>query len=136
MRRALILLVVGVVILAWFSTDSDRSPTAQAQNNSLRERVRDVRQEMNSLFEEVEDLAEPVNEFEIFDQCMYLLGATEYGNRSDNSGYIFREGGRRPALALDIRSFDPPQYQLMANPGEEPPSIECNEDAEGRPEND
>jgi hypothetical protein len=31
---------------------------------------------------------------------------------------------------------DEPQYQFLAHPGEEPPSIECNEDAEARPEND
>ena len=38
---------------------------------------------------------------------------------------------RRPALALDIRGFRRPKYQFLAFPAEEPPSIECNEDAGG-----
>ena len=32
---------------------------------------------------------------------------------------------------MDMRGFDPPQYDLLAFPGEEPPQIECNEDAGG-----
>ena len=36
---------------------------------------------------------------------------------------------RRPALAIDMRGFGTPQYGFLAFPGEEPPSIECNEDA-------
>ena len=36
---------------------------------------------------------------------------------------------RRPALALDIRGFGRPTYRFLAFPAEEPPSIECNEDA-------
>ena len=46
-------------------------------------------------------------------------------------GYLFGRGrrARRPALALDIRGFGRPQYQFLAFPAEEPPSIECNEDA-------
>jgi hypothetical protein len=32
---------------------------------------------------------------------------------------------------MDMRGFDRPEYQLLAFPGEEPPSIECNEDAGG-----
>ena len=35
----------------------------------------------------------------------------------------------RPALALDIRGFGRPTYRFLAFPAEEPPSIECNEDA-------
>ena len=38
-------------------------------------------------------------------------------------------GRRRPALALDTRGFGRPQFQFLAFPAEEPPSIECNEDA-------
>jgi len=39
---------------------------------------------------------------------------------------------RRSALAMDMRGFDKPQYDLLAFPGEEPPQIECNEDASGQ----
>lgn len=37
----------------------------------------------------------------------------------------------RPALAIDIDGFDRAEHQFMAFPGEEPPQIECNEDASG-----
>ena len=30
---------------------------------------------------------------------------------------------------MDMRGFGTPQYDFLAFPGEEPPSIECNEDA-------
>ena len=32
---------------------------------------------------------------------------------------------------MDMRGFKDPEYELLAHPGEEPPSIECNEDAGG-----
>ena len=100
--------------------------------SSLRDRAVDVRQELSSLQEEVEDLGEPVQEFAIFDQCMHVIGVTEYGNQSRGSGYLYGAArSPRPAFAMDMRGFDPPEYQLLAFPGEEPPSIECNEDAGG-----
>jgi hypothetical protein len=98
---------------------------------SIGDRVEELEQELDSLTEEVEDLQEPVAEFDLFDQCMYLIGVTEYGRADGASGYLFgREGRtRRPALAMDMRGFGRPRYQFLAFPGEEPPSIECNEDA-------
>ncbi|MGH2826747.1 MAG: hypothetical protein ACRDKF_07225 [Actinomycetota bacterium] len=133
----MVLVSLGAVALIGSATASGTVLNTQPHNrSSLRDRVTDIRQDMSSLFEEVEDLGEPVDEFEVFDQCMYLVGVTEYGDRSGNSGYVFGErNGRRLAFAMDIRGLDPPQYQLLAFPGEEPPSIECNEDASGRPEN-
>jgi len=137
MRRLILLALLVVIALTWLPTASGSAMKTGAQRRaSLGDRVTDIRQDMSSLFEEVEDLGEPVDEFEIFDQCMYLVGVTEYGDQSGTSGYVFGKNGiSRPALAMDIRSFDAPQYQLLAYPGEEPPSIECNEDASGRPEN-
>ncbi len=100
--------------------------------SSLRDRAADVGQELSSLQEEVEDLGEPVQEFAIFDQCMHTIGVTEYGSRSGGSGYLYGAGRRpRPAFAMDMRGLNSPEYQLLAFPGEEPPSIECNEDAGG-----
>ena len=59
---------------------------------------------------------------------MYLIGVTEYGAPRGAFGY--RYGSRhRPALALDIGGFGRPRFWFLAFPGEEPPSIECNEDA-------
>jgi hypothetical protein len=98
---------------------------------SIPDRVEELQQELDSLTEEIEDLQEPVAEFELFDECMYLIGVTEYGSAGGDFGYFFGQNGRthRPALALDIRGFGRPRYRFMAFPGEEPPSIECNEDA-------
>jgi hypothetical protein len=130
MRRLLILTLLGTVVLA-------ASPPALAGGGrsdappSIRDRVEDLQEELDSLTEEVEDLQEPVAEFDLFDECMYLIGVTPYGTADGSVGYIFGNGGRahRPALALDIHGFGRPRYQFLAFPGEEPPSIECNEDA-------
>jgi hypothetical protein len=100
--------------------------------SSLRDRVDDLQQEVESLTEDIEDLGEPVEEFEFFDQCAYRIGVTEFGTWNGDVGYLFGQGGRRrrPALAIDMRGFGVPQFDFLAFPGEEPPSIECNEDAE------
>jgi hypothetical protein len=98
---------------------------------TVRDRVEELQQELDSLTEDVDDLQEPVGEFDLFDQCMYTIGVTEYGRADGAFGFLFGRGGaaRRPGLALDIRGFGTPQYQFLAFPAEEPPSIECNEDA-------
>lgn len=88
--------------------------------------------------EDVEDLKEPVEEFDLFDQCMFTIGVTQHGTLGGDSGYHYGEGGqeRRPALAMDMRGFGTPQYDFLAFPGEEPPQIECNEDAAGQGTNE
>jgi hypothetical protein len=95
------------------------------------DRAGDLEQELDSLSEEIEDLEEPVAEFDQFDECMYLIGVSAYGRRDGAFGYHFGTHGRarRPALALDLRPSSRPRYRFLAFPGEEPPSIECNEDA-------
>jgi hypothetical protein len=95
----------------------------------------DLRQDADALLRTVSDLGEPVEEFATFDQCAYTLGISQYGKgskrkRSRNAGYVYGKR-RRAAFAIDIRGFDRAQYQFLAFPGEEPPSIECNEDAGG-----
>ena len=97
---------------------------------SIPDRIEELQQELDSLTEDLEDLEEPVAEFELFDECMYLIGVTEYGRSSADRAYVYGERGTpRSALALDIRGFDRATYQFLAFPAEEPPSIECNEDA-------
>ncbi len=93
----------------------------------------DLLKDARDLREDVEDLREPMGEFETFDQCMFTLGLTEYGSRNGQSGYAFAGSGPRsqPALAVDVEGFDRPQFAFAAFPGEEPPQIECNEDASG-----
>ena len=74
---------------------------------------------------------ESIEEFELFDQCMFTIGVSTYGIDRGDVGYVFGRH-RRSALAMDMRGFDKPQYDLLAFPGEEPPQIECNEDASGQ----
>ena len=89
-------------------------------------------QDLDSFLEDVTDLGEPVEEFDTFDQCMHLIGVAQHGSRSGAFGYAYGKGGElRPALAMDMRGFKEPEYEFLAFPGEEPPSIECNEDAGG-----
>jgi hypothetical protein len=129
MRRALMLVSVcaaGVVCAApaaaWARPD---------HRESLRDRVEELQQEVESLTEDIEDLREPVEEFDLFDQCAYTIGVTQYGTWGGAVGYLFGAGGqaRRPALAMAMRGFGRAQYDFLSFPGEEPPSIECNEDA-------
>jgi hypothetical protein len=84
---------------------------------------------LERLRETVDDLGEPVAEITQFDECMYSVGA------QSRRGYVFqdRRGSRRrrSALSFDMRGHTPAQLDLMAFPGEEPPQIECNEDAGG-----
>jgi hypothetical protein len=125
MRR---LLVIVLICTAWLLVVP---PALAADSAALQDRVEELQQELDSLTEEVEDLQEPVGEFDLFDECMYTIGVTEYGRADGAFGFLFGRGGaaRRPGLALDIRGFGTPRYQLLAFPAEEPPSIECNEDA-------
>jgi hypothetical protein len=134
--RQLYLLALAVLIALSLEMAAFGTAEAQADRNkpSMQERIRDLQQEMASLREDVEDLQEPVEEFDLFDQCMFTIGVTQYGSRDGTAGYVYGEGGqeRRQALAMDMRGFDAPQYDFMAFPGEEPPQIECNEDAGGQ----
>ena len=135
MRQLLVLALSGAaaLVLALGALSGAEAQAAQG-GLSTQERLRDLQQEVASLREDVEDLKEPVEEFDLFDQCMFTLGATRYGNPDGSSGYVYGAGGeqRRQALAMDMRGFDPPQYDFLAFPGEEPPQIECNEDAGGQ----
>jgi hypothetical protein len=134
--QQLVLVAVGVVVALSLELATLGSSEAEAVQSkpSLQERIDDLRQEMASLREDVDDLGEPVEEFDLFDQCMFTIGVTQYGERDGTSGYLYGERGlqRRQALAMDMRGFDAPQYDFMAFPGEEPPQIECNEDAGGQ----
>jgi len=130
MRRAVVLpaLLCAAALVsappAWAGEGKSDAPQSAA------DRVEELQQELDSLIEEVEDLEEPVAEFDLFDECMYLIGVTEYGTTNGAAGYLFgARRARRPALALDIGGFGRPKYQFLAFPAEEPPSIECNEDA-------
>jgi hypothetical protein len=131
------LFLVAVAVIAALSLELVAFGAAKAEadqtKSSVQERLEDLQQEMASLREDVDDLGEPVEEFDLFDQCMFTIGVTQYGKRDGTSGYFYGERGqqRRQALAMDMRGFDAPRYDFMAFPGEEPPQIECNEDAGG-----
>ncbi|MCW2792084.1 MAG: hypothetical protein JWO76_1182 [Nocardioides sp.] len=93
------------------------------------EAMEKLRSGVRSLGEDVADLLEPVDEITRFDECMYTVGVRE------SPGYLYRDSAgsesRRPALSFDLRGDQLPQLGVMAFPGEEPPQIECNEDAGG-----
>ena len=135
MRQLLVLALAGSVALVLALTTFASAEAQAAQGRlSTQERLKDLQQEVASMREDIEDLKEPVEEFDLFDQCMFTIGATQYGNPDGSSGYVYGAGGeqRRRALAMDMRGFDPPQYDFLSFPGEEPPQIECNEDAGGQ----
>jgi predicted outer membrane repeat protein len=106
----------------------------RATQGRSNDRIEDLRSDVASLREQVEDLVEPVHEFDEFDECMFTLGMTQYGSRRGSEGYAYVRGERkqRPALAIDVAGFDRAEHYFMAFPGEEPPQIECNEDAGGQ----
>jgi hypothetical protein len=135
MRQLLVLVLAGstALILALGTFASAEAQAAQGKA-STQERLRDLQREVASLREDIEDLKDPVEEFDLFDQCMFTIGVTQYGETDGSSGYVYGQDGRerRQALAMDMRGFDPPQYDFLAFPGEEPPQIECNEDAGGQ----
>jgi hypothetical protein len=89
----------------------------------------DLREDLAALREDLEDLGEPVAEITQFDECLYTVGVRE------RPGLLYRDrrGGRsvRSALSFDMRGLRLPAMSMMAFPGEEPPQIECNEDAGG-----
>jgi hypothetical protein len=135
MRQLTLIFLTGAVALVWVLVAFGEVHAAENRDaSSTRERLRDLRQEVASLREDVEDLKEPVEEFDLFDQCMFTIGVSQYGTQGGEYGYHYGEGGqeRRPALAMDMRGFGTPQYDFLAFPGEEPPQIECNEDAGGQ----
>jgi hypothetical protein len=118
----LLLLIALLAVLAAPALAGTGPPSAA-------DRVEELQQDLDSLVEDVEDLREPVEEFELFDECMYLIGVSEFGDPRGAFGYRYRSG-IRPALALHLGDSGRPRYRFLAFPGEEPPSIECNEDAE------
>jgi len=131
MRIALILALACLVTAACAPAALAGEDGPDGRSESLRDRVDDLQQEVESLTEDVEDLGEPVEEFDLFDQCAHTIGVTQLGTWGGATGFLFGPGGtrRRPALVMDMRGFGIPQYDFLAFPGEEPPSIECNEDA-------
>ena len=135
MRQLLVLVLAGAAaLILTLGTFTSAEARAAQDKAPTQERLRDLQQELASLREEVEDLKEPVEEFDLFDQCMFTIGVTQYGKTDGSSGYVYGKNGqeRRQALAMDMRGFDRPQFDFLAFPGEEPPQIECNEDAGGQ----
>ena len=62
-----------------------------------------------------------------FDECLYTVGV-RVGRGYD---YERRTGDRvrRAAFAFDMHGHTPAELDIVAFPDEEPPQIECNEDA-------
>ena len=124
-------LLAAVCALMLLAGAAAAAPAGAKDRPSREDRIEELQQDLDSLMEDVEDVAEPVEEFDLFDECSYPIGVSEYGTPDGVFGFAFGADGarRRPALALDIRGFGRPRYSFLAFPAEEPPSIECNEDA-------
>ncbi|WP_378567299.1 MULTISPECIES: hypothetical protein [unclassified Nocardioides] len=108
---------------------TDPGESADRRGVHADESAKDLRGDIQDLREDVADLGEPVSEISAFDECLYTVGVRE------NPGYFYRDGRhrsqRRSALSFDMRGARLPRMSLLAFPGEEPPQIECNEDAGG-----
>lgn len=115
-----------------FGTKAARTLRAVAQAE-ISERLKDLRRDVNGAIEDVEDLVEPVQEFVQFDECMYTVGMQNRGSTTTGYRFVSPNGGvtHRDALSFDMRGLKLPQFDIMAFSGEEPPQIECNEDAGG-----
>src|SRR5918997_1609217 len=117
MRQLSLLALAGstalILVLAAFGGAEARA--AQGRS-STQDRLVDLQQEVASMREDIDDLYEPVEEFDLFDQCMFTIGVTQYGEPDGSSGYVYGADGqqRRQALAMDMRGFDCPQYDSLA----------------------
>jgi hypothetical protein len=91
--------------------------------------LQDLRHGVADLQEDLEDLVEPVEEVTQFDECMFTVGARWLPGYE----YLTSSGDRttRTALSYHLRGTRAPELNLLAFPGEEPPQIECHEDAGG-----
>ena len=112
---------------------SGRAKQERGQRKSG-DRLEDLRHEIGTAAEDLEDLLEPVQEFVQFDECMFTVGVRSLGG--PDAGYRYRtpqgQAVRRDALSFDMGGQWLPQMDVMGFPGEEPPQIECNEDAGGQ----
>jgi len=135
MRQLLVLVLAGTMALI-LALGSFGGAEAQAARGMLstQDRLVGLQQELASLREDVEDLKDPVKEFDLFDKCMFTM-------RGVKAAHV--HGERLPPL-LAVRAVDVAgafvllpvlggaEYDFLAFPGEEPPQIECNEDAGGQ----
>jgi hypothetical protein len=53
--------------------------------------------------EDIVGVYEPVEEFDLFDQCMFTMGFTQYGTPDGTSGYAYGKDGRERRRALAVR---------------------------------
>jgi hypothetical protein len=131
-RRVTAIALLAVMLIGFSARPSSAQPEP-AGSTAPRDALQEVANDLSSLREEIEDTTTAVEEFDMFDQCMYLLGATSFGSTTGPGLRFVDPTGAtdlRAALALDMRSFTP-GFDFLAFPGEEPPQIECNEDAGG-----
>jgi hypothetical protein len=98
------------------------------------ERIQDVNHDLGGALEDIEDLLEPAQEFIQFDECMFTVGMGERGGPRTGYRFLTKSGATvgRSALFFDMTGLRLPEMDVMAFPGEEPPQIECNEDAGGQ----
>jgi hypothetical protein len=111
----------------------DRALPRSSKPQTYQDRLDDLRKDIGGAAEDIEDLLEPVQEFVQFDECMFTVGVQDRGSGVHGFRYRRQNGTLtyHSALSFDMRGLKLPEMDVMAFPGEEPPSIECNEDAGG-----
>jgi hypothetical protein len=121
--RTLAVAVALAVALAAGAGPAVAAPSRAA----LERRLADARDRLDKLQEQLPDDADAMGGFTLFDECAFTIPTTVHDD------YWFGGHGHRSALSFDLSATAHPRYALLAFPSEEPPGIECNEDAE--PEN-
>ena len=118
------------------SARSHAAVPKSAPRGELADDIAQVAVDSRELAEDLPDLRVALAEFSAFDQCMYTVGVSYLGSTADRTGYLYAGPGgnvtARPAMALALDGEIPARWDFLAFPGEEPPQIECNEDAGGQ----
>ncbi len=87
----------------------------------LQDRPEDLSGDVGSTAETVDDLFEPVEEFELFDQCMFTIGISQYGSRQGASGYGLRSPVRAASGIGDGHDgFDRAEHYFLVFPARSP----------------
>ncbi len=124
---------IGVEALEHIARSGQTGTQLSASPSRLRDLLAEAREDLSEFPDDLEDMSKEGEEFVMFDECMFTIGVSNFGSPGHGTGYRFRSPGRgselSSALIFDIDGFDQPQYDMLVFPGEEPPQIECNEDA-------
>ena len=98
----------GICALTLLASAAVAPPAGAEDPPTTADRIEELQQDLDSLIEDVEDLQEPVGEFDLFDECMYLIGVTEYGRPGGVFGFNALLHALRTRLDRQRRQSDGP----------------------------